>query len=245
MKKILLILLAVSLLVVSTAACTGAGAVPTAEADGIVPLPDVIDPEEEAPTDPNDLVHDNDGYINPDLGGDNSTMIAEFFSVTGVVTGMEERDGLRRVEIEDLDENPAVLVLNEDTIFPFSEDFAVGDMVTGWYLSHAPMIMIWPPEYSIDVFVSRMGDERNIKVDRFTVWEADTTEGYKLSQDGMLAFKVNEDTEIVLADGQDFRDGSLDNRNIIVIYGISTRSIPEQTTAEKLIVLFENIVPIG
>jgi len=244
MKKILLVLLAAGLIVVSTVACAGQGVTPAAGGDvGVVPLPDIIDPDEE---DPGDLIIEDDGIDLPDQGGNNfDEAISEYFSITGIVVNMEERDGLRRIEIEDLDGNPAVLVLNDETVFPFSTDYAVGDEVTGWYLTNMPMIMIWPAEYSVDVLVSRMGDDRNIKADRFVTWEADTTEGFMISQDGMLAFKVDEDTEIILADGQDFQDGSLEGRRIVVIYGISTRSIPEQATADKLIVLFEGIVPVG
>ena len=66
-----------------------------------------------------------------------------------------------------------------------------------------------------------------------------------ISEDGMFAFKTDENTEIVLANGDDFSGGDIEGRRIAVIYDISTRSIPEMATASKLIVLFEDIMPLG
>jgi len=250
MKKKLLILFAVSLLLVTIVACAGEDiSAPVSAGAGIVPPIGEIDPDEGIPEDSdpgNDLVLDEGDDRSGQDGEDGfNAEIAEYFSITGIITNIEERDGLKRLEIEDTDGNPAVLVLNDETVFPFSADFAVGDEVTGWYLTNRPMIMIWPPEYSIDVLASRTGDDRNIKVDRFLLWDGDSIEHLMLSQDGMFAFLVNSDTEIILADGQEFTDGSLENRRIIVIYGMSTRSIPEQATADKLIVLFEDAVAYG
>ena len=44
-------------------------------------------------------------------------------------------------------------------------------------------------------------------------------------------------TQIVMTNGDNYTDGELDGRQIIVIYDVSTRSIPELATALKLIVL--------
>ena len=170
--------------------------------------------------------------------------IAEFFSITGEVESVEEDDGMIRVTIEDTDGNPAVLVLNEDVVFPFDEEFDVGDTITGWYKTNAPMIMIWPPQYNIAVLAAGAPEGSNIKVDRFTEW-TDHEGNYMLSQDKMFAFTTDDETEIVLANGDDFINGDLEGRKIIVIYGISTRSIPEMATASKLIVLFEDVVAFG
>ena len=250
MKKILLILFTVCFLTVLTVACAGEDVTAPVSANaGIVPPIGEIDPDEGLPEEGDsgdDLVIDED-VDRPGQDGEDelNTGIAEYFSVTGIIISIEERDGLKRIEIEDADGNPAILVLHDYTVFPFSTDFAVGDEVTGWYLTNRPMIMIWPPEYSIDVLASRMGDDRNIKVDRFSLWDGDSIEQLMISQDGMFAFLVNSDTEIILEDGWDFSDGSLENRLIIVIYGMSTRSIPEQATADKLIVMFEDAVSYG
>jgi len=242
MKKTVLLLLVVGLLAVSTVACAGSNLAAGAGAPAAPEVPDV--------NNENDELNPNDGSdIEFDLGDIElgqapyvDTSIPYYLPVTGIVTFMEEVNGLVRIEIEDADGNPAVLVLGEDTVFPFLADFTIGDTVTGWYPANSPMIMIWPAEYSVKVLAAAPGG-MNIQVNRFHAWE-DNTEGYWLSQNEDFAFRTDENTEIVLEDGTDFSDGDLEGRRIVVIYGASTRSIPEMATAEKLIVLFEDIMPL-
>ena len=247
MKKALLLLLVTGLLAVSAVACAGSGITPAATE---VNQPEVVTvPEEETDVivdDGSDIIFDDTEIILPGEGEDHNvdTTVPAYFSVTGKVVSVEEVDGLIRVEIEDTDGNPAYLILSEETVFPFDKEFAIGDEVTGWYLTDRPMIMIWPTEYTIAVLVANAPEGVNIRVNRFYTWE-DNTEGYLLSQEGDFAFRTDENTEIILASGDDFSDGDIDGRRIVVIYGISTRSIPEMTTADKLIVLFEDIMPIS
>ena len=177
----------------------------------------------------------------PDTG--DNAMIAHYFSITGTVVSIEEIDNIIRVYIEDEYGNPAVLVLNENTVYPFSDEPGVGDAVTGWYLTEAPMIAIWPAEYNIAVLVADASEGGNMKVDRFNTW-ADSEEGYMLSQDGTFAFRTDENTQVILANGDDFTGGDIEGRRIVVIYDISTRSIPEFATASKLIVLYEDAVTL-
>jgi len=246
MKKLVLILLAVSLLFVSVAGCAGSNVTPGAGT--AVPEPEPTPAPEPDIEDIDDWSAIGDEDVDIVLPGEGEDpdfdKIAEYLSISGIVVSVEKVDNLTRIEIEDMDGNPAFLVINEETVFPFGTDFAVGDEVSGWYLSKAPMIMIWPAEYTVDVLVSRMGDDRNIKVDRFFAADI-SADRYFISQDEMFMFNMDENTEIILADGQDFSDGDIEGRRIAVIYGASTRSIPEQATAEKLIVLFEGIMPLG
>ena len=174
---------------------------------------------------------------------DYNAMIADYFSIAGTVVSVEEIDNIIRVTIEDENGNPAVLVLNENTVYPFSDEPGVGETVTGWYVTVAPMIAIWPPEYNIAVLVAGAPEGGNLKVDRFNTW-ADGEEGYMLSQDGMFAFRTDENTQVILANGDDFTGGDIEGRRIVVIYDISTRSIPEFATASRLIVLYEDAVTL-
>jgi len=174
--------------------------------------------------------------------GDNA-MIAHYFSITGTIVSIEEENDTIRVTIEDEYGNPAVLVLSENTVYPFSDEPSVGDAVTGWYLTEAPMIAIWPAEYNISVLVAGAPEGGNLKVDRFNTW-ADNEEGYMLSQDGTFAFRIDENTQVILANGDDFTGGDIEGRRIVVIYDISTRSIPEFATASRLIVLYEDAVTL-
>jgi len=258
MKKTLLLLLAAGMIASVAVACAGPdvgseiGAVGAEDTIGIVPLPDVID-EDEVPEDDaiindgSDITFDDINIVLPGEGGGFGLdgNIPEYFHVTGEITSIEVIDGVSNVLINDTDGNEAVLMIDADTVFPFADTFEVGDVVTGWYLTNAPMRMIYPPHYSTAILAAGVPDGVNIRADRFNSWTENTQEGFMLSSDEMFAFRTDENTEIVLEDGQDFSRGDLENRRIIVIYGISTRSIPEQATADKLIVLFENIMALG
>lgn len=54
----------------------------------------------------------------------------------------------------------------------------------------------------------------------------------------MLKLNISEDTKIITRDGEIFK-GGLENKKLVVIYTISTKSIPAQTTPSKVIVLSE------
>jgi len=243
-KSLLMLLLAVGLLagaVTGMAFAFGGGNEATDadfDADIDINREEETHNEADLPQEPDIMIEDDEMSADYD-----NTAIPEYFSVTGTVVSIEQENGMIRVTIEDEHGNPAVLVLSEDTVFPFSEDFEVGDSVTGWYVTNAPMILIWPAEYNIAVLAAGAPEDGNIKVDRFNAM-VNSDDGLMLSLDGTFAFRVDDNTQIVLANGDDFTAGDIEGRRIIVIYDVSTRSIPEITTATKLIVLYEDIVTL-
>jgi len=243
-KSLLMLLLAIGLLAgaITGMAFAFGGGNGTSDADYDA---DVDINQEEEINNEADIVEEPDVMIeDEDMSADyHIPVISEYFYITGTIESIEREDGMIRVTIEDEHGNPAVLVLSEDTVFPFSEEFEVGDIVTGWYLTNAPMILIWPAEYNIAVLAAGAPEDGNIKVDRFSAME-NNEDGLMLSQDGAFAFRVDENTQIILANGDDFTTGDIEGRRIIVIYDVSTRSIPEITTATKLIVLYEDIVTL-
>jgi len=173
-----------------------------------------------------------------DDSADSQKAMSYYLSITGTVVSLEGN-----VKIEDENGNPATLVISDKTVYPFESELSVGDVVTGFYLANAPMIMIWPPQYNIAVLIAGIPEGDSVKADRFYAWK-DNSEGYMLSQEGSFAFKIGKETEVVLADGKDFTGGEIEGRRMVVIYDMSTRSIPELTTARKVIVLFEDAVPL-
>jgi hypothetical protein len=152
-----------------------------------------------------------------------------------------------RIELEDEDGNTFFFNTDDRTVFPFESEIEEGDVITGYVPANAPMIMIYPPQHTPKVIVAGMPDDQNVQVDRFAEWD---NENFPfLSYGGMFAFAIGEDTEIVTADGDEFEFFhepyvELNNRRMVVIYDVSTRSIPELATAIKVIVLFEDAVPL-
>ena len=118
-------------------------------------------------------------------------------------------------------------VVSPTTYFVDHEMVSVGDIVTGYYDGDAPTILIYPPQYQALVMV-KDNQNQNVKVDYFN--------SQLVSSDGQLRLNISPYTEIVLRNGQRFTRNPV-NRDLIVIYGPTTFSIPAQTTPYRIIVL--------
>lgn len=89
-----------------------------------------------------------------------------------------------------------------------------------------PVPMIYPPQYRALIIVKE-SNYHNVKVDFFNQ--------QLLSSDGQLQLNLSPTTIISLKNGQPFTNSPA-NRNLIVVYGPTTRSIPAQTTPYEIIV---------
>nr|WP_202406332.1 hypothetical protein [Pontibacillus yanchengensis] len=117
-------------------------------------------------------------------------------------------------------------VISPTTYFVDHAIVSVGDQVTGYYDRNAPTPLIYPPQYRALVMVKESAYQ-NVKVDYFN--------SQLVSSDGQLRLNLSPYTQMMLANGQPFtKDPS--NRNLIVIYGPSTKSIPAQTTPYRIVV---------
>ncbi|MEC2075651.1 hypothetical protein [Metabacillus fastidiosus] len=117
-------------------------------------------------------------------------------------------------------------VVSPTTYFVDHLMVAAGDKVTGYYDGNAPVPLIYPPQYQALVIVKDT-PYQNVKVDYF--------DSQLESSDGQLRLNLSPYTQIVLTNGQHFSKNPT-NRNLIVIYGAVTKSIPAQTTPYRIIV---------
>lgn len=117
-------------------------------------------------------------------------------------------------------------VVSPTTYFVDHVMVVVGDRVTGYYDANAPVPFIYPPQYQALVMVEDDAYQ-NVKVGYFNVQLE--------SSDGQLKLNISPYTQILLTNGQAFKKNPA-NRNLIVIYGPTTRSIPAQTTPYQIIV---------
>jgi len=246
-NKILSLILAVAVL-----AAAAAGAVMTFAVSPVPPIHEFTEEEMQS-------LNTSQEQDEPDENG------SYFMAVTGTVVEMlsftpaygSDAGAMQTIVIETGEYEGAVAHLNlmEGTVFPFDgiEDIEEGDTVTGFFIAGAPMAMIYPPQYTVRVLVSGAEAGQNVQVDRFTLWENDSFP--LLAYGGLFAFAIVENTEVILADGSpflgEFEDEGhtwtntiedLDHRRMVVIYDVSTRSLPEFTTANKVIVMFEDAV---
>lgn len=133
----------------------------------------------------------------------------------------------KKFSVTNADGSMVNFVVTPETFVVDHEMLDVGDEVTGFYDANAATPMIFPPQFRAVVMAKNRAD-RNVKVDFF---------GTRLiSMDGTLQINMAPSVQIRLENGQMF-SGNLMNRNLVVIYSMSTRSIPAQTTPERVIVL--------
>ena len=160
-----------------------------------------------------------------------------FYSFSGVATEISnvaapenENAGCNQLmSVCDQSGNIINFVVSPDTYFADQEIVQVGDFVTGYYDGNAPVILIYPPQYPA-LIVVKYNPDQNVKVDYFN--------SRFLSSDGRLILNIVPSTRVMLKNGQPFM-GNPANRNLIVFYGASTRSIPAQTTPTKIVVWCE------
>ena len=107
-----------------------------------------------------------------------------------------------------------------------------GDKLQAYYDKNAPMILIYPPQYPVKLVVI-MDGEGSAKTAKFDSdmlsIEADMASALKLN--------ISEDTIIESADGSVHTKDTLADKNLLVFYKATTRSIPPQTNPQKIVVL--------
>ena len=158
-----------------------------------------------------------------------------FTSVSGVVENItipEKSEVSYMIHLKTNQGQPATFRVKPNAYWEenLKEKLAVGMKITGFYQTGVPMVMIYPPQYPIEIVLAEVDKNTQVKADRF--------DKNGVSTDGFLQYRVGEETQIILQDGSKY-DGSLENRKLIVYYSVSTRSVPAQMTPTKIIVLFE------
>ncbi|MEH7300050.1 hypothetical protein [Neobacillus drentensis] len=151
------------------------------------------------------------------------TMISDFF------TGQNgEGEGCYQLMSVENEVGATVnFVVSPTTYFVDHAMVAVGDRVTGYYDGNAPLPLIYPPQYRALVMV-KDSPYQNVKVSFF--------DRQLVSSDGQLQLNLSPYTQIVLTNGQLFSKSPA-NRDLIVIYGPVTKSIPAQTTPYRISVM--------
>lgn len=162
--------------------------------------------------------------------------MTNFYSFHGTITGITDFNTGQNGKREGCDkfftlENELGSIVNfvvsPSTYIVDYKTLAVGDRVTGYYNGDAPAILIYPPQFQALV-MAKDNSNQNVKVDFFN--------NHLVSSDGQLQLNLSPDTQILLTNGQLFSRYP-GNRDLIVYYGPTTRSIPAQTTPYRIIVL--------
>ncbi len=134
--------------------------------------------------------------------------------------------------------NEDVILIDDNTLeFIKKEDLKEGMEVSIYYSKDTIMLLSYPGQLKPNsIIVRNREDFVDIKVDRF---DKDL-----VSEDNMLKLNINEDVEIVDRKGNKLSKEDLYNNDLIVFFTASTRSIPAQTTPEKIVVLKDNSIKV-
>ena len=172
--------------------------------------------------------------------------IASYISVdVTVVKTDSDVDGIIKtttdVNNKDDQNNTVNLKITDDTLVYDNlgnkkalSDLTDGSKITVFTGSYEPTPLILPVQYTANVIIINGDKEGNVNVDTYLADE----EGYTNAANN-LNIAAADDTKIVDKNEKEYK-GDLDKNDLIVFYGVSTKSIPAQTTPTKVVVLGEN-----
>lgn len=106
----------------------------------------------------------------------------------------------------------------------------VGMNAVFYYRADAPAPLIYPPQFSAVVIVPEQ-ESRFVYVGNL--------DEELISADGALQLNMEDDVQVVTTNNQKFL-GNVTNKDLVVSYTNSTRSIPAQITPENVVVLCQN-----
>ena len=236
-KNLITLMAAVAILASSTAAF----------ADEI-PMTDLTEAQEVTATQ-TAAPEDDEKYVMPvSEEGENigaPVSIPSYISNTVTVTEVGEGKIATTLNKEDAEnpENTVNYTILENTLVFNSkgEKKEVKDIekdadITVFTNSYSPAPLIMPPQYQADVIIINDGEEiGSVNVDTYIA------DGERLiNAVNSLVLNIGETTKIVDKDGKEVKADELKNKDLVVFYTITTRSIPAQTTPEKVVVLGEN-----
>jgi hypothetical protein len=161
--------------------------------------------------------------------------MAVFQSFTGVITLIADFNGkniiksgcIKLMSVEDRAGKLINFVVTPTTYFVNHVMMTEEDPATGFYDAAAPAPLIYPPQLRA-IVMAKATPKQNVTVAFFN--------SQLVSGDGRLKLNISPTTQIRLTNGQRF-SGTPANRELIVVYGATTRSIPAQTTPDQIIVM--------
>lgn len=145
------------------------------------------------------------------------------------------------VKANDEDEYGMIFHLSEDVLLMSDKtmDFVEIDTleegmdIVAFYDKDTIMALSLPGQLTPDVLVVKENEEPvSVHVDKFN---KELT-----SSDNKLKLNLDDKVVIVDEDGKVVEDRNLEDKDLVVFYTISTKSIPAQTTPEKVIILAED-----
>ncbi|MEK4023157.1 stalk domain-containing protein [Sporosarcina sp. FSL W7-1283] len=170
-------------------------------------------------------------------GGNSEEMQVKpsFVQVEGTIESVEVGEQSTLYSIKDGEETNVLAVMKETLVFDNTGkqvELKKGDKIVAYTNADKPMIMIYPPQYSPDVVIVDTEKTGFVAVEAF---DEDL-----LSKHLSLKLNVDEKTVLSSVSGKEVTAADLPEKDLLVFYTMTTRSIPAQTTPEKVVVLDGN-----
>ena len=155
----------------------------------------------------------------------------EFTPISGTIVSIENFDPTTYctllIGIRSQNQEMNYFIVDLETYIVNDVTLRRGNMVTAYYDASLPVPLIYPPRYRA-VVISRTSRDYFVKVASF--------DENLVSSDGTLRLNIAPQTAVLLPNNQRYL-GALENRDLVVLYRNSTKSIPALTTPSKVIVL--------
>ncbi|PIC64124.1 copper amine oxidase [Sporosarcina sp. P13] len=158
-----------------------------------------------------------------------------YIKVEGIIESVEKGEAATLYTIKQGEERPVFAVTEDTLVFDNTGqqvELDIGDKVSGYTDSNKPMIMIYPPQYSPEVVIVEKDESATGTVG---VFDDELVDPYL-----KLQLNVDETTDLSSVTGKQVKVDDLKGKDLLVFYTTTTRSIPEQTTPEKVVVLDGN-----
>lgn len=150
-----------------------------------------------------------------------------FVPVTGTVINiLRENDCCSQMVSLQTENGIVNFIVDEQTLVIDSRQLRTGMRIAAFYDSSLPMPLIYPPQYIAQI-VTVIGRNEQVALKYFN--------RRLLAQDGSLQLNIADNTVVQTVNGQRF-GCSPGNRELLVYYSATTRSIPPQTTPGRVIV---------
>lgn len=157
-----------------------------------------------------------------------------FIKMEGTIEDVEKNDGLTLYTLDGKEEQ-FVLAVNEETLIYDNAGkktkLKIGDSVSAYTDSNKPMILIFPPQYTPDVVIVEKDEESTAVVG---IFDDELVDPYL-----KLQLNVDDSSDISSASGDQVKVDDLKGNDLLVFYKVTTRSIPAQTSPEKVVLLDE------
>ncbi|RKD22914.1 hypothetical protein BEP19_11805 [Ammoniphilus oxalaticus] len=168
---------------------------------------------------------------------DNQIEASDYMKASGIISEVGQKGDLLQLFLNDMENDPAYLLISDKTLIL---DSATGNRVDeselkkeltvdAYYDKNKPMIMIYPPQIAPEIVIVHGEEMGQVKVGKFT--------NEFVSLDNQLKLNLAEDTQLVNHQGKEIKEDELNGKELIVFYTASTKSIPAQTTPNKIIAL--------